>query len=90
MTVSQQLHNSASHKEGWDAACPVCIAQAKDIKFCVVCGNRRKALEPGRNTCKGCTTDADREETAGCVACKVEHNPMDGSRTRTAVRQTTL
>lgn len=59
-TLKQQLHNSASHREGWDASCPVCIDQAKDIKFCVVCGNRHKPLEPGFLTCKGCTTEADR------------------------------
>lgn len=64
MKLKDQLHNSATHREGWDAACPVCIQQAKDIKFCVVCGNRHKPLEQGFTTCKGCTTDADRTPAA--------------------------
>lgn len=32
--------------------------------ICVVCGNRSKPLEPGFPTCKGCTTDSDRERAA--------------------------
>ena len=31
MTLAQQLHNSASHAEGLDPACPVCTNQPKQI-----------------------------------------------------------
>lgn len=48
-------HDLANWRRLRDAAEPFAFAA------CRVCGDRRKALEPGFPTCKGCTTDADRD-----------------------------